>query len=235
MKLADVNPIYKEALAAFEIFRKLRFPSELIYFTVVDGCVAIQVRTQPRDTIVVLDPVPASMDAAALEAGWVEAAGLWNTATQLEMRDVAERARVRRSAVKIIADMHLAGIVFPKEEAWRERKDGAAMAALLGSVTGAPDSPERRRLIACLTEIATIAGGRMSVGNDLLSTTGPRWPDVCRAWASTAAVFATDHITYSKGYWGEDAERVRAEREKLRLEKLAEIADIIRKHYPEEP
>lgn len=131
-KLRDLPTPIKEALAVFEVLRKMNFLSDDIYAgfvaSTVDSeghrgpAVVVQLCRQGRVfNVAIPDPLLLSVgngtvaDAPAdFATAWAAACELWNTATNEEMAEVFKSSAARRNAVSLMARIALEGIDLPK-------------------------------------------------------------------------------------------------------------------------
>jgi hypothetical protein len=118
MKLAELHPIWKEALACFEALRRLGFVSDDIYMARhTDGRMKLVVLSVSYGLIA----NPMCGDKFAFKARpieevmseWAEAAELWNHGTDEERQSLWEQSLIGRHGVALVTDLLRYGIHAP--------------------------------------------------------------------------------------------------------------------------
>jgi hypothetical protein len=100
MKLADIPPLLKEALAVHEAFRKLAFtPDEIFIHPSTTKLRVVVIRGDNRFAVDVgVNTIPM----AEFERTWGEAVEAWNTGKDFEQKAIWENSAVRRDAVGFV-------------------------------------------------------------------------------------------------------------------------------------
>lgn len=100
MRLVDVPPILKEALAVHEAFRRLAFTPDEIFISPSKEKVHVMViRGAHRFAVCVGEN---TIPLVQFEDVWMAATSAWNTGVALEQRAIFENSLVRRDAVGLV-------------------------------------------------------------------------------------------------------------------------------------
>jgi len=120
MTLTELHPVWKEALAICEAFRRLGFtPDDIFLARHTDGRLMIGIRSVNFACVVCLpnyDHVWDFKNATheELVEGWKEATTCWNTGAEKECREIFDTSFVRANATLLLADLYQANIQLPK-------------------------------------------------------------------------------------------------------------------------
>lgn len=114
--IANVHPVLREALAVFELFRKIGFSADQIYFVIPDSRdVAVELHVGTETGAVRVGSLPPSMSRDDAFAKWQEIARHMSEIPEAELTALWERSEARRSSVQIMTAIRLRGIALPKE------------------------------------------------------------------------------------------------------------------------
>ena len=108
MNLLEQPQALREAVAVFEAFRRLGFPSSAIYLVPSHGSVAIRVVWEGNDFTVTCGPAPGTAEEIA--AQWTEIASAIPTVPESHLDHVYVNSLVRRQSVDMLVALQAKGL-----------------------------------------------------------------------------------------------------------------------------
>lgn len=111
-----ITPVLREALAAFEVWRKMGYPAEQIFFACDrDGYIAMILR--PDKVTFTYACGRTKMTREEATAAWAKAAEIWNTGlTGDERKHIYESSYIRKNVVGLLAGMTRKGLRVKKPD-----------------------------------------------------------------------------------------------------------------------
>lgn len=120
MTLAELHPIWREALATYETFRRLGFtPDDIHLGKLNDGRVTLGIASVCFASVLIPagDPKAAyafkDHDDSTLVKNWQEACDLWNVGDEAELQEIYATSTIFRDKVAFMVSLQCAGIEIP--------------------------------------------------------------------------------------------------------------------------